>query len=125
MKEKELKDILRRDFNFVENWKPLFAMLFNKVQYFSNPSNPFSEDKKVIDGKQTGLIKLDDGRRFLQAWATDAKIEHVIEAWKVHNPRMKFRVFSVNVGSFEIKEIDHSLSNGRGVDQDMNVVIDS
>ena len=63
MKEKELKEILRRDFNYNENWKPLFAMLFNKVQYFSNPSNPFSEDKKVIDGKQTGLIKLDDGKQ--------------------------------------------------------------
>lgn len=63
MKEKELKEILRRDFNYNENWKPLFAMLFNKVQYFSNPSNPFSEDKKVIAGKQTGVIKLDDGKQ--------------------------------------------------------------
>jgi hypothetical protein len=63
MKEKELKDILRRDFNFDENWKPLFSMLFNKVQYFSNPSNPFSENAKVISGKQTGVVKLDDGKQ--------------------------------------------------------------
>jgi len=63
MKEKELKDILRRDFNFDENWKPLFSMLFNKVQYFSNPSNPFSENAKVIFGKQTGVVKLDDGKQ--------------------------------------------------------------
>jgi hypothetical protein len=63
MKEKELKDILRRDFNFDENWKPLFSMLFNKVQYFSNPSNPFSESAKVVSGKQTGVVKLDDGKQ--------------------------------------------------------------
>lgn len=63
MKEKELKDILRRDFNFEENWKPLFSMLFSKVQYFSNPSNPFSENAKVVSGKQTGVVKLDDGKQ--------------------------------------------------------------
>ncbi|HEY5511488.1 MAG TPA: Eco57I restriction-modification methylase domain-containing protein [Prolixibacteraceae bacterium] len=62
MKEKELKDILRKDFNFEENWKPLFSLLFNKVQYFSNPSNPFSENEKVKSGKQTGIVKLDDGK---------------------------------------------------------------
>lgn len=63
MKEKELKDILRRDFNFDENWKPLFSRLFSKVQYFSNPSNPFSENAKVVSGKQTGVVKLDDGKQ--------------------------------------------------------------
>ena len=63
MKEKELKDILRRDFNFEDNWKPLFSMLFSKVQYFSNPSNPFSESAKVVSGKQTGVVKLDDGKQ--------------------------------------------------------------
>jgi len=63
MKEKELKDILRRNFNFDENWKPLFSMLFSKVQYFSNPSNPFSESAKIVSGKQTGVVKLDDGKQ--------------------------------------------------------------
>ena len=56
MKEKELKDILRKDFNFEANWKPLLSLIFSKVQYFSNPSNPFSENDKVISGKQTGII---------------------------------------------------------------------
>lgn len=62
MKEKELKDILRKGFNFEENWKPLFSLLFNKVEYFSKPSNPFSENAKVKSGKQTGVVKLDDGK---------------------------------------------------------------
>ncbi len=62
MKEKDLKQILRKDFNFEKNWKPLFSMLFNKIQYFSNPSNPFDESSKVKSGKQTGIVKLDDGK---------------------------------------------------------------
>ena len=62
MKERELKEILRKDFNFEAHWKPLFLLLFSKVQYFSNPSNPFSENEKVKSGKQTGIVKLDDGK---------------------------------------------------------------
>jgi len=62
MKEKDLKNILREDFSFEKNWKTIFSMLFNKVQYFSNPSNPFEEQSKVKSGKQTGVIKLDDGK---------------------------------------------------------------
>ncbi len=62
MKEKELKQILREDFNFEKYWKPIFSMLFNKVQYFSNPSNPFEDVDKVKSGKQTGIVKLDDGK---------------------------------------------------------------
>ncbi|MCC7317647.1 MAG: hypothetical protein IT219_03900, partial [Bacteroidales bacterium] len=51
------------EFDFEKNWKPLFSLLFKKVQYFSNPSNPFFENAKVISGKQTGLVKLDDGKQ--------------------------------------------------------------
>ena len=62
MKEKDLKHILRNDFNFNENWKPVLHLLFNKIDYFSTPSNPFSEEDKVKSGKQTGVIKLDDDK---------------------------------------------------------------
>lgn len=62
MKEKDLKNILREDFSFEKNWKPIFSMLFNKVQYFTNASNPFEEQSKVKLGKQTGVVKLDDGK---------------------------------------------------------------
>lgn len=62
MKEKDLKNILREDFNFEKNWKPIFSLLFNKVQYFTNASNPFEEQRKVKSGKQTGVVKLDDGK---------------------------------------------------------------
>ena len=62
MKEKELKVILRKNFDFEADWKSLFSSMFSKVQYFSNPSNPFSEIEKVKSGKQTGIVKLDDGK---------------------------------------------------------------
>lgn len=62
MKEKDLKNILREDFSFEKNWKPIFSLLFNKVQYFTNASNPFEEQSKVKSGKQTGVVKLDDGK---------------------------------------------------------------
>jgi len=62
MKEKDLKHILQIDYNFNENWKPILSLLFNKVDYFSTPSNPFSEEDKVKSGKQIGAIKLDDNK---------------------------------------------------------------
>ncbi len=62
MKEKELKHILQKDYNFNENWKTILSFLFNKVVYFSSPSNPFFEEDKVKSGKQIGAIKLDDNK---------------------------------------------------------------
>ncbi len=38
------------------------SLLFNKVDYFSTPSNPFFEEDKVKSGKQIGVIKLDDNK---------------------------------------------------------------
>jgi len=35
---------------------------FKKIDYFSHPENLFTENDKVIDGKQIGIIKLDDGK---------------------------------------------------------------
>ncbi len=60
MKVKDLKDILQQDYNFEKNWKSILELMFNKINYFSKPSNPFSEHDKVKSGKQIGTIKLDD-----------------------------------------------------------------
>ncbi len=62
MKEKELKHILQKDYNFNENWKPILSLVFNKVDYFSSPSNPFFEEDRVKSGKQIGAIKLNDNK---------------------------------------------------------------
>lgn len=60
MRERDLKQILQKDYNFNENWKSILNLLFGKIDYFSTPSNPFDEVKKVKSGKQIGIVKLDD-----------------------------------------------------------------
>ncbi len=60
MNEKQLKDAFK-SYKF-SNWKTVLDFVFGKVEYFSSPNNPFSEDKKVVSGKQYGRIKLDDGK---------------------------------------------------------------
>lgn len=45
-----------------QKWKDIFDFVFDKVEYFSTPHNPFSELKKVISGKQYGRVVLNDGK---------------------------------------------------------------
>jgi len=69
MKEKDLKDILRSKFKleedkyFSDQWKIILNLLFKKIDYFSHPERLFNENDKVIDGKQIGTVKLDDGKQ--------------------------------------------------------------
>jgi hypothetical protein len=69
MKEKDIKDILKSKFQLVENkyfpaqWKTVLNLFFKKIDYFSHPENLFTENDKVIDGKQIGTVKLDDGKQ--------------------------------------------------------------
>lgn len=60
MNERQLRDAFKT-YTF-QKWKTILDFVFGKVEYFSSPNNPFAEDKKVISGKQYGLIKLDDGK---------------------------------------------------------------
>ncbi len=60
MNETQLKEKFS-DYSF-EAWKNILNYVFDKVEYFSTPNNPFSENKKVITGRQYGRIKLSDGK---------------------------------------------------------------
>lgn len=62
MKEKDLKHKLQQAFDF-SIWKEILPLFFKKIDYFSHPENLFTENDKVIDGKQIGTIKLDDGKQ--------------------------------------------------------------
>jgi hypothetical protein len=62
MKEKELKHRLQQTFDF-SIWKEILPLFFKKIDYFSHPENVFPNDEKVIDGKQIGTVKLDDGKQ--------------------------------------------------------------
>lgn len=69
MKEKELKEILRAKFDLADGkylsdpWKRVLSLLFKKIDYLSQPSDLTSENEKVIDGKQLGTVKIDDGKQ--------------------------------------------------------------
>ncbi|WP_327196854.1 Eco57I restriction-modification methylase domain-containing protein [Sphingobacterium spiritivorum] len=62
MKEKDLKYRLQQSFDF-SIWKEILLLFFKKIDYFSLPKNLFTENNKVIDGRQIGTVKLDDGKQ--------------------------------------------------------------
>ena len=62
MKEKDLKHKLQQTFDF-SIWKEILPLFFKKIDYFSHPENLFTENDKVIAGKQLGAVKLDDGKQ--------------------------------------------------------------
>ena len=62
MKEKDLKHRLQQAFDF-SIWKQILPLFFKKIDYFSHPENLFAENDKVIEGKQIGTVKLDDGKQ--------------------------------------------------------------
>lgn len=69
MKEKDIKDILKSKFQLAEDkyfpnqWKTVLSLFFKKIDYFSHPENLFAENDKVVEGKQIGTLKLDDGKQ--------------------------------------------------------------
>src|SRR5690606_6310111 len=62
MKEKDLKHRLQQTFDF-SIWNEILPLFFKKIDYFSHPENVFPNPEKVIDGKQIGTVKLDDGKQ--------------------------------------------------------------
>ncbi|WP_205503835.1 Eco57I restriction-modification methylase domain-containing protein [Rufibacter psychrotolerans] len=62
MKEKELKLKLKQRFQ-LENWKEILPLFFKKIDYFSRPEHLFTNTDRVVDGRQVGTIKLDDGKQ--------------------------------------------------------------
>jgi hypothetical protein len=70
------------------------------------------------------LITFDNGNKMIAIWHHEAKIENVVEAIKVHYPNTKFEVNPISVGRFAINPvIMNYMANGRGVNQDMEVVV--
>lgn len=72
----------------------------------------------------TWLIEYDNGLKMISIWHHKAKIEEIIEfintTYPQHGP---FTVANVNVGTFGISYVDHSMSNGRKVNQNYEVVL--
>lgn len=62
MKEKDLKHKLQQTFDF-SIWKEILPLFFKKIDYFSHPENLFTNNENIIESKQVGTVKLDDGKQ--------------------------------------------------------------
>lgn len=62
MKEKDLKHKLQQTFDF-SIWKEILPLFFKKIDYFSQPENLFTNNENIIESKQVGTVKLDDGKQ--------------------------------------------------------------
>lgn len=62
MKEKDLKYKLQQTFDF-SIWKEILPLFFKKIDYFSQPENLFTNNENIIESKQLGTVKLDDGKQ--------------------------------------------------------------
>jgi len=69
------------------------------------------------------MVKFPQGQILLEVWHKEAKIEDIVEAMKMQFPGTKFTVAALDVGAFWIQTVENSMSNGRMVNQDMEVVI--
>lgn len=57
------------------------------------------------------LIKYENGEKEIAIWNKKAKIEDIINYIKIRNTGLKFTVMNIDVGLFNIKEIDHYYSS--------------
>ena len=83
----------------------------------------YEEVIPIIPHISTGWLIETEKESFLALWNKDAEITDVVKSIRNQLGGIKFSVFSVNVGMFKISTTEHSLCNGRGVDQDMNIVL--
>jgi len=69
--------------------------------------------------------KVPDDKKFLVIWHKEAKIENVVKAHRAMlGNEAEFTVAAFDVGEIEIAEVVHSITNGRTVNQDLEVVVD-
>ena len=70
------------------------------------------------------LFELESGKKRLEVWHEEANVEDVVKSFKTTNPSTKFVVHCIDVGSFWIDKVDiYMCMDGRGINQDMEVVL--
>lgn len=83
------------------------------------------EDVLPIDAYQSTvwLVEFENGAKHLNVWHKDAKIEDIVESSKMQFKDIKFTVAAIDVGTFCLYQTGMSMSNGRKLNQDMEVVL--
>lgn len=69
------------------------------------------------------LVEFGGGQRQLCVWPRDTKIEDVVKMVKNHYPTSKFTVSAVDTGVFALHHTEWSMTNGRKLNQDMEVTV--
>jgi len=69
------------------------------------------------------LVEFKTGGKVLEVWHGEAKIENVVPAMKARFPGHEFTVAAFDVGSVIVAQVQHSMHNGRKVNQDMMMEI--
>jgi len=70
------------------------------------------------------IVKFPNGCTQLHVWHDKAKIEDIVTTVKMTHPSIPFTVGAMDVGVFTLDHIDHSMSNARKVNQDLEIVVD-
>lgn len=85
------------------------------------------EDVITVDAYERTVWLVDNkttGKKSLHVWHIKAKIEDIVEAYKLLHTKDKYVVYAIDVGMFYIEATEYNMHNGRGVDQDLNVYIE-
>ena len=69
------------------------------------------------------MVEFENNAKHLNVWHRHAKIEDIVEATKMEFPDIKFTVAAIDVGTFFLYQTGMSMSNGRKLNQDMEVVV--
>jgi len=71
------------------------------------------------------MVEYANGAKQLQIWHANAKIEDIVESVNNQNvfDPLKFTVSVVDVGMFHIADIHSMMSNGRKLNQDLEVEV--
>ena len=69
------------------------------------------------------MVEFETGHKQLQIFDKNTKIEDVVKVMNTHHCKTKFTVAAVDVGIFILHKVECSMSSGRKINQDMEVVV--
>lgn len=70
------------------------------------------------------LVEFESGIKEIAVWHKKAKIEDIVKAMKLQNPKTKFTVCSVDVGHFRIRKLKfHLMGNGGKLNQKLELIL--
>lgn len=71
------------------------------------------------------LVESESGIKEIAIWHKKAKIEDIVQAMKIQNPKTKFTVCPVDVGHFRIRKSksQHFLTDSKKINQKLELIL--